>query len=227
MKQLVIGDIHGCSDEMSELIDKAGLSSSDEIIAIGDMIDRGPNSPAVLAFFRTAPNATSLFGNHERKHVLAWAGQSTLTPSQVLARDQFQPEEYGLGIEYMRTLPHVLELDAALLVHAFLEPGLALEHQDERVLVGTLGGQHHLERHYARPWWELYHSRTPLIVGHRDYTHNGQPFIYRNIVFGIDTSCCLGGRLTGLLLPEFRILQVPSRKNYWTEARLSEDEELE
>jgi len=227
MKQLVIGDIHGCSDELSELIEKAGLSSSDEIIAIGDMIDRGPDSPAVLAFFRTAPNATSLFGNHERKHVRARSGYGTLTPSQVLARDQFLPEEYEQAIEYMRTLPHVLDLDAALLVHAFLEPRFALDRQDEHVLVGTLGGQRHLERHYARPWWELYRSKTPLIVGHRDYTGNGQPFIYQDRVFGIDTSCCLGGQLTGILLPDFRILQVPSRKNYWAEARLSEDEELD
>jgi len=41
----------------------------------------------------------------------------------------------------MGTLPHVLDLDAALLVHAFLEPRIPLDQQDERVLVETLGGR--------------------------------------------------------------------------------------
>lgn len=225
MKQLVIGDIHGCFEEFLELLEKAAIGPSDEIISIGDMIDRGPNSPAVLDFFWTATNASSLFGNHERKHVMAWSGRGGLTPSQVLARDQFSPEGYSQAIEYMAALPHVLDLDSALLVHAFLEPRLTLEEQDERVLVGTLGGQRHLEHTYARPWWELYKRAKPIIVGHRDYTGNGQPLVYRDRVFGIDTGCCKGGRLTGLLLPEFRIIQVPSRKNYWADARVPEDQE--
>jgi serine/threonine protein phosphatase 1 len=224
MRQLVIGDIHGCFEEFLELLDKAAITQSDEIVSLGDMIDRGPNSPAVLDFFQTASNASSLFGNHERKHVMAWSGRGGLTPSQLLARSQFSPEGYSQAIEYMRALPHVLDLDLALLVHAFLEPRLALEEQDERVVVGTLGGQRHLERTYARPWWELYKHPKPIVVGHRDYTGNGQPFVYRDRVFGIDTGCCKGGRLTGLLLPEFRIVQVPSRKNYWAEARDPEDE---
>ena len=220
MKQLVIGDIHGCSEELTELLAKAGISDSDEIVSIGDMIDRGPNSPAVLDFFRTAPNASSLLGNHERKHVVAWSG-GAVSPSQVLARDQFSPEEYARAIEYMRTLPHALDLDDALLVHAYLEPRLALEDQDERVLLGTLGGKRYLEQTYARPWWELYTGHKPLIVGHHDYTGNGQPFVYCDKVFAIDTSCCRGGKLTGILLPEFRVVQVPSRRNYWAQARQS------
>jgi serine/threonine protein phosphatase 1 len=223
--QLIVGDIHGCFDELSDLLAKAGLSSSDDIVSIGDMLDRGPNSPAVLRFFRTTSNAGSLFGNHERKHVRARSGQVALSPSQLLAREQFSPEEYAQAIEYMGTLPHVLDLDAALLVHAFLEPRIPLEQQDERVLVGTLGGRRHLERNYARPWWELYRGHKSLIVGHKDYTGNGQPFVWRDRVYGIDTSCCHGRRLTGILLPEFRIIQVPSRRNYWSEARIpSEDD---
>jgi len=227
MRQLVVGDIHGCYEELAALLDKAGISEADEIVSIGDLIDRGPDSPAVLDFFQTAPNAWSLFGNHERKHLMAWLGRGGLTPSQALARDQFSPDKYAGAIEYMRTLPHALDLDHALLVHAFLEPGLALDQQDERVLVGTLGGQRHLERTYARPWWELYRGAKPLIVGHRDYQGNGEPFVYRDRVYGIDTGCCRGGRLTGILLPEFRVVQVSSRKNYWAEARKTGDEEAD
>jgi serine/threonine protein phosphatase 1 len=182
------------------------------------MVDRGPDSPAVIRFFLSTPNAASILGNHERKHMRAWPGDSGLAPSQILARDQFSPEEYAQAVEYMRTLPHILDLDDAILVHGFLEPRVSLEEQDERVVVGTLGGQRYLERTYSRRSCELYDRKKPVIVGHLDYTGTGQPLIYRDRVFGIDTGCCRGGRLTGILLPEFRILQVSSKKNYWAEA---------
>ncbi|MGO9094124.1 MAG: metallophosphoesterase [Bryobacteraceae bacterium] len=112
MAQLIVGDIHGCFDELCDLLAKAGLSSSDDIVSIGDMLDRDPNFPAVLRLFRTASNAGSLFGNHERKHVRGWSGQAALSPSQLLAREQFSPEEYAQAIEYLGTLPHVVALDA-------------------------------------------------------------------------------------------------------------------
>jgi serine/threonine protein phosphatase 1 len=225
MKQLVIGDIHGCYDELHELLAAAGLSSSDEIISLGDMIDRGPDSPAVIRFFRETENASSLYGNHERKHVLAASAGGSLTPSQVLAREQFEEEEYSKAIEFMKELPHALDLDDALLVHAYLEPRVSLERQDERVLLGTLGGQRYLEATYSRPWWELYRGAKPIVVGHHDYAKDGTPFIFRDRVFGIDTGCCRGGKLTGLILPDFRVIQVPSKKDYWAEATALDEED--
>ncbi len=224
---LVVGDIHGCFAEFFDLLSKTAITDSDEVISIGDMVDRGPDSPGVVEFFRTEENASALLGNHERKHVMAWQGRGGLTPSQVLARDQFSEDDYRVAIDYMRDLPHVLDLDDALLVHAFLEPRVPLEQQDERVLLGTLGGQRYLQRQYARPWWELYEGTKPVIVGHHDYAGNGEPSGYRDRVFGIDTGCCSGRRLTGLLLPEFRFIQVNSRKDYWSEARQSNDEDAE
>ena len=34
----------------------------------------------------------------------------------------------------------------------------------------------------ARPWWELYRGHKPIVVGHKDYTGNGQPFVWRDRV---------------------------------------------
>jgi serine/threonine protein phosphatase 1 len=44
-KTLVIGDIHGCSIELQALLDKAGLGDGDAVIGIGDIVDRGPETP--------------------------------------------------------------------------------------------------------------------------------------------------------------------------------------
>ncbi|MBZ0286288.1 MAG: metallophosphoesterase, partial [Anaerolineae bacterium] len=75
MRTLVIGDIHGCYAELQTLLEQAALTSDDQIIAIGDLVDRGMDSKAVLEFFRTTPNARSIQGNHERKHVRSFRGE--------------------------------------------------------------------------------------------------------------------------------------------------------
>ena len=66
MQTLVIGDIHGCYDELQSLLDKAGLTEDDSIISVGDCVDRGPHTPAVLRFFQENPKALLIMGNHER-----------------------------------------------------------------------------------------------------------------------------------------------------------------
>jgi serine/threonine protein phosphatase 1 len=71
MQTLVIGDIHGCYFELQALLDKAGLSDGDSIISLSDFVDRGPETPQVLDFFRYTSNAGALMGNHESKHVRA------------------------------------------------------------------------------------------------------------------------------------------------------------
>jgi hypothetical protein len=58
-----------------------------------------------------------------------------------------------------------------------------------------------------------------LLVGHHNYSGTDQPFVYRDRVFGLDTDCVTGRALTGLLLPSFRFISVPSRANHWAQVR--------
>jgi len=218
MQQLIVGDIHGCYAELCDLLDLAGLSADDEIIAIGDIVDRGPESPQVLDFFRRQPNAHSLMGNHERKHIRSLAGELQPALSQIITQNQLG-DAYSAAIAYMRGLPHWLELPDATLVHGFFEPGVPVAEQRPTVIVGTLSGDAYLRERYAQPWYELYDGAQPLIVGHHDYLRTGQPLVYQDRVYGLDTGCCTGGRLTGLLLPDFQFLSVPSRANYWQQVR--------
>jgi hypothetical protein len=69
------------------------------------------------------------------------------------------------------------------------------------------------------PWYALHDGEKPMIVGHHDHLHNGHPFIFQDRVFCLDTSCVHGGTLTGLLLPDFKIVSVPSRHDYWRETQ--------
>lgn len=218
MRRLIVGDIHGCYAEFMQLLDAAALSPEDEVIALGDIVDRGPATQDVLQFFRTQPWARSIQGNHERKHFRSFRGELQPARSQKITRSELGPA-YPDAVMFMESLPVWIELPEAVLVHGFWEPGKALSGQPVNVIVGTLGGEHYLEQHYGRPWFELYDGPQPLIVGHRDYLGNGQPLVFQERVFGLDTGCVRGGRLTGLILPEFRLVSVPSRGDHWTETQ--------
>jgi hypothetical protein len=216
MQTLVIGDIHGCYDEFQALLDKAGLADEDAIVSVGDCVDRGPNTPAVLRFFQEQPNALLIMGNHERKHVRADRHEVNLALSQRISKIQFA-ETYPDALAFMSKLPLYLDLPDALAVHGYFEPGLSLLQQHAIVLCGTMGGDNYLHAHYDRPWYELYDGDKPLLVGHHNYSNTDQPFVYQDRVFGLDTDCVTGRALTGLLLPSFKIVSVPSRANYWAQ----------
>lgn len=218
MQTLVIGDIHGCFDELQALLDKAGLTRGDSIVSVGDCVDRGPDTPAVLRFFQETPSALLIMGNHERKHVRADRYEVKLARSQKISKIQFG-ETYSVALAFMSELPLHFDLPDALVVHGYFEPGLPLSQQRATVLCGTMGGDKHLRAQFDRPWYELYDGDKPLLVGHHNYSNTDQPFIYQDRVFGLDTDCVTGKALTGLLLPSFKIVSVPSRANYWAQVR--------
>lgn len=219
MKTLIVGDIHGCWDELQALLDLAALGSDDRIISVGDLVDRGPQSPRVLRFFRDTPNASAIMGNHERKHIRADLGETNLAQSQRIAIMQFG-DEYPAALDYMRSLPVYLELPEADLVHGFFEPGVPLAQQRDTVMVGATSGASYLLERFDQPWYTLYDGDKPLVVGHRNYLGLTLPLLYPSgapRVYALDTSCVYGGALTGLLLPEFRPIRVLSRANYWAD----------
>lgn len=218
MRILVIGDIHGCYVELQDLLKKADLASEDRIIALGDIVDRGPESPKVFDFFRTQPDASSLMGNYERKHIRSFRGELQPALSQRITRHQLE-DGYPEAVAWMECLPLYLELPEAVLVHGYLETGIPLEAQRENVLCGTMGGDHYLRSTYDRPWYELWDDEKPVIVGHMDYLRTGEPFIYQDHIFGLDTGCAHGRFLTGLILPDFRLISVASRGDHWSALR--------
>jgi serine/threonine protein phosphatase 1 len=216
MKYFIIGDVHGCYDELQDLLDKAALSSDDQIICIGDIVDRGMKSAEALNFFRTTPGVASIQGNHERKHGRTFRGEIEPAASQVITRRQIGEADYPAAVAYMETLPRWLELSDATLIHAYWEPGLTLQDQRESVIVGTMTAENYLKDKGIWPWYEYYDGPKSLIVGHRDYSDGRmQPLIYQDRVYGIDSRCVYGGSLTGLLLPDFKLVSVPSRGDHW------------
>lgn len=215
MKTLVIGDIHGCYWELQTLLDKAGLADDDAIIAVGDLVNRGPEDAKVIDFFRTHSQARSIMGNHEHKHIRAAQIDTPPELEMLLARWDINAH-YADAVQYMESLPAYIDLPEATIVHGFFEPGIELHDQEKHILIGLGVAELYLRQTYKQAWYKLYTGNKPLIVGHRDYSDGKQQVMVHNKrVWAIDTRCVYGGALTGLLLPDFELISIPARRNHW------------
>jgi serine/threonine protein phosphatase 1 len=210
MRTIVIGDIHGCYQELLQLLAKVQLTEADWLISLGDIVDRGPDSVKVYDFLKNRPNTIVLMGNHERKHI-----RQTLSYGQEIVKLQFG-ERYGEFLDWAQHLPYLYETDAAIFVHAAIENGIPIEKQREEVLCGCTAGEKYLEKQYGNTYWnQLYTGTKPVIFGH--HVVGDHPLIVNQTVYGIDTGACHGGRLTALVLPTFELVQVQAPTNYWRE----------
>ena len=64
-RRIVVGDLHGCYDELMELLEKIGIGDDDRVICVGDLITKGPKSKEVLDLFMTDVRFSTVIGNHD------------------------------------------------------------------------------------------------------------------------------------------------------------------
>ncbi len=210
MRKFIIGDIHGCYDELMELVEKIGLTADDLLISLGDIVDRGNKSKEVYQYFLNRPNSVVLMGNHERKHQ-----NNVLSYAQEIVKVQFG-DAYEQFLKWLDGLAYYYETDEAIIIHAFFEHDKELAAQRQDVLSGSTAGDKYLEKKYPLGafWTEFYTGAKPIIYGHQ--VVGDQPKIIKN-TYGIDTGACHGNYLTAIELPGFKIHQVKAKADYWKE----------
>lgn len=212
MQTLIIGDIHGCHAELLDLLDRAAIGSDDLVVSVGDLVDRGPDPGPVLDLFRDRPGSLAIMGNHERKHV-----RGVLSYSQQVTRAQLG-DRYDDDVRWLSGLPYHWERPDIRVVHWGLYPGVPLDDVPEDVRAGTTSGDARLREKFGeRPWYEFYEDDVPVAFGHA--VVGAEPLILKDRIYGLDTGACHGMRLTGLLLPSFKIVSVPARADHWVHVR--------
>jgi protein phosphatase len=235
----IIGDVHGCFAELTELLGQLGYQVAPDgasavhpqgrtAVFVGDLVDRGPATPAVLRLvmgMTAAGSARPVAGNHEVKLVRALRGRDVTVShglAESLAQLAAEPDEFtGAATAFMdQLLGHVVLDDGALVVaHAGLPEsmhGRASAAVRSFALYGDTSGEtDEFGLPVRYPWAQDYRGRAMVVYGHT-------PVLEPEWVNGticLDTGCVFGGRLTALRYPEREIVSVPARQVYFEPVR--------
>lgn len=193
-RTIAIGDIHGCVAALAALLDAIDPQPGDTLITLGDYIDRGPDSRAVIDLLLAASKSCELIpllGNHEIVMLCVAAGTMPLGFWIQACGGQATLASYGGVLEgvpdehwkFLRDCRRHYETDTHQFLHANYLPGLPLDEQPDEVLFWT-----HLNR-IPPP----HKSGKQTIVGH---TPQPGRILHAGHVVCIDTFCCGSGCLT-------------------------------
>jgi bis(5'-nucleosyl)-tetraphosphatase (symmetrical) len=129
MSTYVIGDVQGCDAELGELLTLIQFNAAaDRVYFVGDLVNRGPDSVAVLRRVKALVErgvAESVLGNHDFFLIMAMEGFSKLHPGDTLDPVLQQPDARAL-VDWLRNRPLLLEIDPYVIVHAGLLPAWTL-----------------------------------------------------------------------------------------------------
>lgn len=237
----VIGDVHGCADELVELLadlgyrivlDGSGASrrvlveaapAGRRVVFVGDLVDRGPASPDVLRIVMTlvgAGLALAVPGNHDVKF-LRWLDGRNVKANHGLDRTiaQLGPEPDAFKADVRAFLDGLVShawIDGGDLViaHAGIKEdmiGRAAGPVREFCLYGERSGETDHLGLPVRYHWAADYAGSPAVI--YGHTPVSAPEWVNNTLC-IDTGCCFGGRLTALRWPEREIVSVPARQAY-------------
>ncbi len=198
-----VGDIHGMFDPLIELIKKIKPEEGDEIVFLGDYIDRGPSSKEVIEFlitFSRTHKTVFIKGNHEDMMLECLKKGDCLTwqfnGAGATIRSFGSIEEIRKRLDFFESLKLYHEKGRYVMVHGGVKPGVPLKRQKEFDIL------------WIRD--EFIYSENPLpgkvvVFGH---TPLERPLISDDKI-GIDTGCVYGGKLTAVRLEDLRVFQVP------------------
>jgi len=239
----IVGDIHGCRSELETLLTRLGYTlTRDEqgrpvdaahpegrtAVFVGDLVDRGPDTPGVLRLVMgmvAAGHAVCVPGNHENK-LGRWMDGKKVTVSHGLQEslDQLagESEEFRKQVRaFMRDLVSHYLLDGGNLVvcHAGLPEkyhGRNSGRVRSHALYGDTTGEtdeYGLPVRY--PWAEEYRGRALVVYGHTPVPTAS----FLNNTICLDTGCVFGGSLTALRYPERELVSVEAEQEWYAPVR--------
>ena len=209
-RTIVVGDIHGCYDELLELLDRAAFGPDDRLVCVGDLIVKGEKNREVLDLFGGDARFSSVLGNHDRAVRRFFEGERVeLKPAQEKCRRELEVERDRYGA-YLSALPLVLDLGSHVVIHAGLRPRVPLEEQSVEDLteLRTLGPDRTSRE--GTPWYEVYDGEKIVLFGHWP---TGEPRRGRRAI-GLDTGCVYGYHLTAYCIEADKFFRVQARRAY-------------
>jgi serine/threonine protein phosphatase 1 len=213
----VIGDIHGCFEELACLVENLPLAASDRIVFLGDYVDRGPDSERVISYLLRLTQQISnevifLKGNHEDMFLaylglpgqygdmfLYNGGGATLASYGITAAaangTKVLPQLPAAHVEFLRNLRSFYLAEPFLCVHAGVHPLKSLDKQSESEMLWIR--QEFITNPHRLPY--------TIIFGH---TPQKEVFFDLPYKVGIDTGLVYGNKLSCIELREKTLFQI-------------------
>ena len=234
-RRLFIGDIQGCREELEELLEAMKFDpAADELHPVGDLVNRGPDSLGVLRLLRRL-GAEGVVGNHDIYALRTFTGARMRKKRDTL-EEMFAAEDAKELLAWLGDKPLLRTWDDLYLVHAGLHPhwknpGLLLDTADPRSPSGAarfaVTVRHCTRRGRQpetddppppeppfRPWHVYYdaaeHDGRKVVFGHWAV----QGLFVEGALRGLDSACVWGGKLTGWIAEEDRIVQVDAKRTH-------------
>ncbi|MFF3322735.1 polynucleotide kinase-phosphatase [Streptomyces sp. NPDC002889] len=232
----IIGDIHGCRSELETLLARLGYVDGAHpegrtAVFVGDLVDRGPDSPGVLRRVMgmvAAGTALCVPGNHENKLGRWLKGRNVQhthglaeTIEQMEREDARDPAFREQVREFIDGLVSHYVLDEGKLVvcHAGLPEkyhGRTSGRVRSHALYGdTTGETDEFGLPVRYPWAEDYRGRAAVVYGHTPVPSTS----WINNTICLDTGAVFGGRMTALRWPERELVDVPAEKVWYEPAK--------
>ncbi|MCX5268755.1 polynucleotide kinase-phosphatase [Streptomyces sp. NBC_00199] len=225
----IIGDIHGCASELESLLGKLGYADGvhpegRQAVFVGDLVDRGPDSPAVLRRVMSmvkSGNALCVPGNHENKYGRFLKGrnvQHTHGLAETIEQMEGESDEFRAEVrQFIDKLVSHYVLDGGRLVvcHAGLPEkyhGRTSGRVRSHALYGeTTGETDEFGLPVRYPWAEDYRGRAAVVYGHTPVPEA----TWLNNTICLDTGAVFGGKLTALRWPERELVDVPAEQVWY------------
>jgi len=209
-RTIVVGDIHGCYDELEDMLDSVGFNDGDRLISVGDLITKGPKSREVLERFMKEPNFSAVIGNHDLALRRRWNGEKLkLKDSQKPTNKELKKEKERF-LPFLNNLPFIIELENHLVVHAGIRPGLSLHSQTTEDLTELRSLGPKLAARDGPPWYDAYDGEKVVLFGHWP---SPEPRRGKKAI-GLDTGCVYGNKLTAYIIETGEFKTVPARRKY-------------
>jgi protein phosphatase len=239
----IIGDVHGCRAELEQLLAELGYHLEHDpagrpvgarhpagrrAVFVGDLVDRGPDTPGVLRLVMNMVAAGTAFcvaGNHEAKLLKALRGKNVKRSHGLDASmEQLDAETEAFRARVDQFIDglishYVLDGGRLVVAHAGLIEryhGRASGRVREFCLYGQTTGEtdeYGLPVRY--PWATEYRGRAVVVYGHTPVPAAE----WLNNTLCVDTGCVFGGRLTALNYPERTMVSVPATRVYYPPAK--------
>jgi protein phosphatase len=237
----IVGDVHGCLDELLELMDQLGYKAERDadgysvtppegrrLAFVGDLVDRGLATPEVLRLVMgmvSAGKAVCVPGNHDVKLVRALKGRDVqLTHGLAESMQQLREQPEGFRTAAAKFLDglishYVFDDGNLVIAHAGLKESMqgrgSAKVRDFALYGETTGETDDFGLPVRYNWSADYRGKALVVYGH---TPVPEPLWLNNTV-NIDTGCVFGGKLTVLRYPEREIVSVKAHATYYESRR--------